>query len=423
MKLVVALAILCGSGCASNVDVLWRVDAGLAFVDAGPRPTPWGTFAASLDIPPCGEGYELVVDTTEEGDDTPISDLSQAGETLSLIEALRLYGSRSGPTNIRFSPLVFPVEAPATITLRASHRGVARSDGLCLDARNRGVVIDWSGASQPMPWTIGPGSLTVGLVFKNVPGPQYVGRGGTLAGCRIEAQLFEAKANGLIGPGNVFVNHANAVQIYGEDCVIRGNFFGYDPLGEVRTGSLHVGVVTFFGGLVENNRFSTNFAFNANLSQTNRPLIMRNNQFSDSSLGLLAGPGRFIFGPDNVVRRTASPAVVGEGRLELTQNSITDCPFWELMSTVTPPTITAIAADRTYPSRTTARGTCPIDGRVELFNDPGTLGELFIESTMCTNGAWESSPMLAPVSPGLHLTATLTVDGVTSAFSSPVALP
>ena len=98
--LLASLCALVSGGCSVTSDLLWRADAGPEEV------LPWGRFAAALPVPPCPWPETVVVDTTDEGEDAPITDVAQAGPTVSLVEALRLAEARDAGTTIRFSEAV-----------------------------------------------------------------------------------------------------------------------------------------------------------------------------------------------------------------------------------------------------------------------------------------------------------------------------
>lgn len=115
--------------------------AGTASLDAG----PW---SVALE-----QGPTLVVNTTANELDGPddMSDLAQAGETLSLREAITLVNNGHAVRRIVFDPLVFDPELLGTILVGTGPSGKVElpaitADQVLIDATGAGVVVDNAGA-------------------------------------------------------------------------------------------------------------------------------------------------------------------------------------------------------------------------------------------------------------------------------------
>jgi hypothetical protein len=408
-------------------------------------PAFWGEYADTLDVPPCPDGPVLVVDaTTDEldGGDT-ITDASQAGPTLSLREAIWIASNRPGPDTILFSVDAFPPRDPKTILLSGSMP--LNLEQVCIDARGRGVIVDWGPESALLPGTIWPlrlGSLQVGLTMLHMPFEQTVWQS-QIAGCRIdtdgtEAQILEwgrpwqlEVADGsLVGPGNTIAGQLG-VRVVGGPAEVRieHNSFGWDPI-ERTSLALEVSVNFLTGSAtIEDNVFGAQGVWNSFDSYTGATI--RNNRFGVDREGNsipIGGSGigrfenspnsRFVIGPGNVVRGAPMVAWITPPHVTLTRNSISandEGIVFAATSPVAPPVVVAA-------SSTEVSGNCASAGTVEVFSDPTNQGEIFLGAAECT--ATEPWSLAVSVVSGRHVTATLTdADGNTSAFSAPVTVP
>lgn len=415
--------------CAPGSDAGMEEDGG---ADAGPM--PWGTWAATLDVPSCPDGGLLEVNSLEDRLDD--AGLMTSGSSLSFPEALWLARNRPGPDTITFDPQLFPAESPATIRLTGTHRLPSDLPDTCIDARNRGVIVDWGDppSSDTLTiWGLGQGSLQVGLVLLNPPGLLVV-QHSQVAGCRLgtdgrrrvagPAAYSIRSVEATIGPGNVIANGA-----WMSTTVLRQNDLGFDSLTQVHLSDFFllrcdVPLPYVLGKWVtiEDNVITT-----ASLSLfRDGVVVMRNNRVGIDRQGRLlgaSGDGVAIsgygvdavatIGPGNVI--TGAPngvGIIGLATVEITQNSIWGNTNGIAGATnVSPPVISSLDGG-------VASGTCATQGRVELFSDRAGQGERFLGSTQCTS-TWTATVVPEP---GRHLTATLTTpQRQTSPFSMPVA--
>lgn len=427
---LIALAGLLGAlsfGCADpHVRVELRLPCTTCF-DAG---LPWGTWAATLDVPLCTDGGVLEVNTLEDRLEDP--GLTQPGPSLSFPEALWLARNRPGPDIITFDPQVFPAQAPATLLLTARHRLPSDLAETCIDARNRGVVVDW-GESPPRDsfaiWGLGQGSLQVGLVLINLPS-MLEAHGSQVAGCRLGTDgtrlatgpdVFSIRSsNATVGPGNVFARGA-----WMSATILRENDLGFDS----HTGAQWSQPVLLrcdppaMGQrvIVEDNVMPSAalslFREGVVVMRHNRVGIDRHGQpLPTAGFGLhISGYGvdaTATIGPGNLITAAADGVSNNGATVEITQNSI-----WGNMNgiastaMVEPPVISSIDGG-------VVTGTCAVAGRIELFSDFAAQGERFLTATTCTS-TWTTT---VDPEPGRNLTATLTdLQRQTSPFSLPIA--
>ena len=406
---------------------------------------PWGEYVATLSLPPCPASPfpSLVVDTlTDELDGGEgLSEPSLAGPSLSFVEAIFIAANRVGVDVIEFTPDVFPVSTPGVIQVRTRSfpNGFAyEPSALCINARDRGVVIEWlegldSFCAEPAPgecvWHLQAGSVQVGLELRRLPMPIWVANGSKMAGCVLDAPYRQLEVQGTpqveIGPGNVFAQSVWAVSVQTQsDVWIHDNFFSYDPRGFVYSPTSNT-IALFAGALIEGNVFASEQAFQGR-PPSGEIAVVRHNSFGVDTAGRqLAGSlsgieslvsGKWIVGPGNVVRGTRCGVCSSSSAVtQVTRNSITGTEVGIVTAApFAPPAITAVSA-------TSVAGTCATPGMVEVFSDAGDQGETFLTDTVCGSSlTWAAA---TPVPVGRNVTATLTDDnGHTSAFSAPVAL-
>lgn len=414
--------------------------------DAGaPEPAlPWGIHAASLDIAPCAAGEALVVDTAAhelDGGET-LDDPAQAGAHLSLLEAMWIAANRGGPHNIGFDAAVFPAEAPGRIVLddRLVFPNLADT---CVDARQRGVEISWAAGAgqvcQTQParcvWRLETGSRLIGLSVDLIY--PFVVNNAEVQGCRMisrHQRALELRGTSLIGPGNVFGHLDGAatfpLKIEQGEHVVRDNAFGFDPLTRLRYDMLEPYVS--WAPL----QFKGNTVCAAQSAWTSYNLVhMEANFFCVDREGAplpapcegpwLNGTGRVFFGPGNTVRSDSAVLTVSTYEhlvVTISRNSISgaasNISFVDLAEPVAPPSPPTLTGREGL----AVSGTCSAEGTVELFSDPGSLGETFLAAGACgPDEPWRLT-LPAPLPPGRNLTATLTdLAGRSSAFSAPLA--
>ncbi len=443
--LVSVLSAACGRS-GFTVTIRDRGDALTPHGDAEVAITPWGERAAALDVPACppSDSPPLVVNTLEttlDGGET-LADPSQAGATLSFIEALWISTNRPGIDQIFFSPEIFPASAPGVIVIDLDVAFPSINGPICIDARDRGVVLSWSSAfdtaCQSCVWQAVSGSLLVGLVLERLPQKLRLA-GSQVAGCVLDARYVALEPNlgtsdTLIGPGNAFVGGDIGVRLdwAGTGQVrIFDNDFGVTPSGQL--GNLAQALVLFDRVVVEGNVFAVTLSTIQGVLEDGVLVEIRNNYFgvdrSGRHLGTAlsgmawvgGGNGRWLLGPGNVIRG-ASAGVASYGQLPgvvtITQNSISQCQEGIVLSSSEGTAQAAI----TSVSSSQITGTCPAPGVVELFSDPGVQGETFLGSLTCD----VTQPWVLPVTvpSGRNVTATFTNSvGRTGVFSAPVAVP
>lgn len=425
-----AAACLGGIGPASTPP---KTDAGTD-AQAPLSSIPWGTFAAGLDVPPCPAAGALVVDTTADDldGDLALSDLAQAGPTLSLREAMTIAANRAGPDTIFFDEAVFPVAGEATIHLDAR---TIPSSPICLDGRHRGVVIDWprnltESECSSCIWSVMVGSLQVGLTLNQIPQKQRIS-GGQIAGCRTRGSYIHAElVSGTVGPGNVFSGTGawGVIRQKGSNspAEIRGNFFGYDPLLGPASDAGATGIMLFETTSIRDNVFANPIGLRVHAAAS----VIEENFFGvDRAGNVLRGLDTGVMahnsvtlGPSNQFRGYGTAILASAyAEVTVTRNSITgnDRAFRWFGDVGPPqgPTLTSITAGNAI------SGMCPVSGTVELFTDPGDQGEVFVGSSACEAGTPWTFTAQAPLPSGRNVTATLTSSRRTSTFSAPLPIP
>jgi hypothetical protein len=152
----------------------------------------------------------------------------------------------AGAETILFEEATFPADAPATIHL-GEQTGLPIAPGtLCIDARHRGVVLDFgadTGCSVGCMLHVGAGSLLVGLTLLNIPYELEPGTDTQVAGCRFGTDglalhqaafsrfwAIDAYSGSHIGPGNVIASGITGVRNLSVGVTIEGNYFGVDVL-------------------------------------------------------------------------------------------------------------------------------------------------------------------------------------------------
>ena len=403
------------------------VDAG---VDAGVA-AAWGSWAASLSVPSCIDGGLLIVNTLEGTLlDTTIT--APPGPTLSLPEALWVARNRPGPDTIAFSESVFPSSAPGTIRLGSGPQLPQDLTEVCIDARNRGVIVDWAGLVNPNLnhiWGLTEGSVQIGLVLVNTPSPQYVIRS-QVAGCRVGTDGLTASANGffaltgtgaMIGPGNAIGGGA-----WFSDSEIFENDLNHDPLTHV---TLPRAFIVRCDPPMVHIRNNVAAGFDLSLFRTGEVTMNGNSIGVDrqrrpvggtSSTGIsisgYASTAYAFIGPNNVITgREYAVTVFSPTVVQVAQNSIWGNTNGIASTAVSPPVI--VSVDGGF-----VEGTCATPGLIELFSDRGNQGEIYMTSTTCGT-TWQAT---VPRQPGRNVTATLTEAGGraghgTSNFSAPVS--
>ncbi|MBI3184257.1 MAG: hypothetical protein HYZ28_19155 [Myxococcales bacterium] len=434
------------SGCTRTVELFPAppaADAG-SEPDAGRAAQPWGSYVGALGLPSCPPGALLEVSdtTTELTGGRSLSDPAAAGPSLSIVEAMWIAANRPGLEVIRFGAEAFPPEAPGVIRPTEADELPADLGPLCLDARDRGVVVDWgrsaTACTRRCIWSLGPGSLMAGLVLLRMPASLEVA-GGQVAGCRLgtdgaaaiyslKAAVVEARSGAVVGPHNVLSDAVGLRVSAGQSnvLVIR-NDFGWDPVTRVDL-VLLVGAELHGDVTLDDNVFGPAVVKPLLLEDGAALARLRNNRFGvdrdgapfgRSSSGLALGAGAAEVGPFNVFRGLPAAISVGDAaRVRISRNSITGNALGIVFQTspqVPPPSVNSADASG-------VRGSCLVDGLVEVFSDIGDQGEQFLGDVTCITGSpW--SIALAPPR-GRNVTATITrPTGQTSAFSAPLAVP
>lgn len=435
-------ALACAQG---GYDVVLRAaEAGAGSREDGGAPLTWGEHAATLDVPACSsEAAALLVTTTGtelDGGET-LADPSQAGPALSLVEALWIAANRPGSDTIVFDAAVFPAARPAMILLDSATRVPTNAlVDTCIDARGRGVVVDWSGDRQAHAtaiWNIGAGSLQIGLTLLRLPFEQVLTSGGQIAGCRVGTDghdvaltarpwlLDVVGAGPVVGPGNVFAGDT-ALRLGGSGAMVRGNDFGVDPLTRRR---LDLGSVAELNAAASfrGNVFATAFCLpgvgggGATLHENFFGVDRDLQALPEPRVGALyLSDGRFALWR-NTIHGAATAAVhIGAwATVTLSQNSITRNALGIVFdgdAPLPPPTVDELREGY-------IEGSCShVDNHVEAFADAGDQGELYLGASQCNSGArWH---VLHTAAAGLHITAIQTDPaGHSSAFSAPRVVP
>lgn len=417
-------------------------DAGVAQV------MPWGTYAATLPVPDCPPGAVLTVDTSAEeyeGGNT-LSDRAHAGERLSFPEALWIAANRPGPDTILFDSDVFPVDAPATILIQGGRPLPQDISPVCIDGRNRGVLVRWSDSAHTgnsaldstYIWKIGAGSLQVGLQLEAPPVALQIEHEGQVAGCHLYYELASRRANDLVslvngrlGPGNVLSSPGFCMRSSGG--AVQDNYFGYNPLTGEDASCMQA--MSVYGGssiisIIEGNVIS---AINTAVYSVFGSMVFRGNWIGEwrvpstrdlirlkyPRVALSVGSDWATIGPDNVIRAYETGVVVSSllATVTITRNSILAPQGirYETAPPVEAPTITSADSSQ-------VAGTCAVSGRIEVFSGEEGQAEKFLGAADC--GASRTWTLAASAPSGKALTATLTdTAGRTSVFSSPFQVP
>jgi len=394
---------------------------------------------ATLDIPACPEGNLLTVNavTTELDGGRSITQVEQAGAALSLVEAIQIAANRPEADTIRFDATIFPPHAPARIVFEGTTFGGLNGD--CLDARDVGVVVEWTDANGPEnTWSL-TNSLMVGLSLVNLPVGLSAQDGSQIAGCRFLSGRFDALSttNSTAGPGNVFANVTVGVQAYG-NCVVRENSFGFDPSTRAISAGAVIGLQLFSSDAgqvttVSDNLFvGTSQAMSVPFGSSSPKVEIVGNEIRPATSGGIGGgihlngahgaigPGNHIYGLSGPFAAIAlADDLDSASTVTITQNSIHDNLVGIAYATappVAPPQLTAWDG-------ATLSGTCPVAGLAELFLDHGPQGEIYLGSVLCNESTiWTVGyPRSALPTGTWNFTATLTDNSArTSEFSTPL---
>jgi len=408
--------------------------------DTAPGFATWGEYAASLAVPACTGALDLEVNTTttELDGGATLSDPAQAGATLSIVEALQIAANRTERVAIHFAPAVFAAESPGKIAFGTGCT-LPTVTNACVDGRVRGVILDFGGATSACRLDLGADALVVGVELHRLTWQVNLQAGAQIAGCRInsdgqqatpakEPETVTATTGSTVGPGNSFGNTEGVRIKYAGLPVVRGNYFGLDPVTGVEVFNqfgIDLGSLSECSGtlLVEDNVFrSWTGIFLWMGTGASSSIVVRRNELkapagvSLSGAGVLSQEGflgGLTIGPDNTFRGYAAAIqldTAGSGAT-LTRNSISGCQQAIVLANakVTPPTISKATA-------TFVEGACSGSGTIEVFEDSAGQAATYLGSTACAGGSWRHDSVIT----GPLVTATLTTAAGTSALSTPV---
>ena len=407
--------------------------------------TSWSDYLETLALDPCPESVVLWVTTAayELDGGSGISDSADAGPTLSFLEALWIAHNTGAATTVRFSPSVFPPEFPTPIVMDPDVAlWPAILQNLCVDGRGARPVLQFvipniceAPGCSGIYWGA---SRLVGVTVLPPDDARWTMdffSGTRVEGCRLGTDGSTSVAPNAIypfrvsqsylGPGNV-VTGANAVEASLSTFWIIDNYFGFDPVTGVDL-SLGEGVSVIGSGTISGNYFTSHSAAINVAGNPGCQLTLTHNRFGPAWDGQaqvhgygvisssLDGTSVLIVGPGNRMR-SLRRAVVAQGHVRLTQNSIFNNDEPLVLDSVAPIPPTIIAANST-----SASGSCHVAGTVELFSDLLSEGEQYLGSAGCDfTHLWSYT---GPIPVGRNVTATLTTgDGDTSTFSVPRAV-
>lgn len=416
-----------------------RADADGPSGDGAVPIEPWGSWSAKLTtIPACDPTWpELIVTTTADELDggNNLKNTSDAGPFLSFREAFQIAVNLGTPQTIRFDATVFPVAAPAEIVFDAQKFFPTTGPTVCIDGRDRGVVLRWT-IKQPIPTAVpnlGADSLVVGISLLDIPQKIYMASAAQVAGCRIRANYIALSLgpDTVVGPGNVLWGGTWILEAMAPftGMWVLGNDFGHDP----RSGQELPYTQAATGNaapIFEGNVFARGSASVFNGLPTLAAPVVRKNFFGvdrhskplpSGCAALTFLGGTWTIGPDNIFRDCAGSAIeVGGGAIVLiTKNSISGGAAKAIKS----PGTAVIAPTLTSASPTEIKGACAIPGEVELFSDAGNQAETYLGSLTCTlNESWTYPLTGAPLAQGRRVTATLTNAGRTSELAAHVTV-
>lgn len=423
--------------------------------DAGPPALSWGAYAASLSDEPCpaSAAADLVVSSTRwdhAGDQASLQALADpvdAGAELTLLQALWIAENRPGPDTIRFDAEVFASARRPRIQADERFELPQAQTELCLDARDREVVVVWPEEEDltgsfhlGLVWHLGSGSVQYGVQLLHLPARQYIARGARAVACRYNTdgeqiltgadRWHTSVAHGAaFGPGNVCTNVIEA----GQDSEIAGNSFGYDPASGRFLGGL-ASIWLNGGPRISDNVFVSQGGPLSTVVLRHEPASSQRVTLQRNSLGALpdgtappytsygldiAYGGRYLL-EGNRISHVATAmyihAVTGQTPpVALRRNAIfandRGVVYAEGEAPHAPPSVaSAVPGD--------ISGRCAVAGTVEVFADRGDQGEIFLGETSCD--AAEPWHLAATAPAGMNLTAILTVGERSSAFSSPL---
>ncbi len=398
--------------------------------DAAGPPSAWGAYVDGLGLSDCpSDNVVLVVDDASSDLDggATITSVAEAGPTLSLREAMAIaVNDTTNDTTIQFDPAVFPPGVQVTIAIGAPFE---LADNLCIDGRGHDVVIDLDAS----PLDTGTVISLLGLTFVNVTSsvlfPYRVeGCRFNTDGTRVIGDGYFSMYNGFVGAGTVFMGTVG-VELVGNG-FIRDSYFGYDPSTGL-VAPLEVALTSNTTVITNNPSLigcyiaaETTLAGMANRANVEQSHFCDLGGVPGSTIGfrtIIDAPGGIRFGPGNhAAGCTAAIDNDGTSPLQITQSSIHDNTQAMIGSIAAGPTIEAASASG-------ANGRCAtLGGTIELFADDADQGETYLGSTSCNGsdglpgGAWSYAGALPAAR---NVTATHTLNGSTTNFSAPFAIP
>lgn len=377
----------------------------------------WGQFALTLPIAPCTTGDVLLVDTVDDSLEggVSLSTRSAAGQTLSLREALFLAANTPGAHRINFDARVFSAGGGAVIHIVDGSLPLPGSvGGTCIDARGRGVTVEFAYPAlghchDVCIWSLSQGSQMTGLVIKGNAGAVHVSNS-LVAGNRFSVNHVAVVASdgAQIGPWNVFGHGSYGVRFdfyYGVNpglVRISDNFFGVEP-STMADLTLTVSTIAF-----DRVEFANNVS-KAIFNGLGTGGTVSHNRFLRSAFGtLLTISGvNWQIGPGNIIEGS----VTSRGN-HFFENTIEGEFFAEGLTA--PPDDAGVGS---------VTGVCPGAGKVEVSTRVAGAWSP-IGSTACTvAGRW--SLARSELSAGLQA-ATLFTNGdggVTGRYSAPILIP
>lgn len=377
----------------------------------------WGMYAQQLSLPRCADGGVLLVDSLDDevegGDD--MTDRAAAGATLSLREAIVLAFNTPGRHTIAFDAAVFPPNAAATIQVSQEKNFPGALLDTCIDARGRGVIVEFQYrdfCSSNCAWSLGRGSLMVGLVLKGAMGKMGLAHA-QVAGNRfmVDYQALQASDAAVVGPHNVFGHGSYGVRVdfYAGTTIasIENNFFGIEPTTGANL-DLLVGL-TIFRRIRAINNVSRSAM---QLSGSEGGAFTQNQQLGITSSLIVQG----------------SDWLVSQNTLASAINHPTQTTGNRFIQNIYGGTYTSEAgatAPATDGGVGSLTGTCPAIGQVELYRREGAQWQPLGGTALCRDGQPTWSITSVELVGGTETKTLFTglVDGNTGPFSPSFAIP